>query len=243
MLILNSPNCDQHNVHDLQVKIYPQSKPHKNIPKTKKRTWVKLLDQKRLWCQVRKCHKDREMNCWPSQAADYLWSKRRQASPDGSRGPLEGEQRGERGENGRDSGLKCSTSSPHYPSSQKYGETNSRRKKIEQLYFNLRISKGIKFVFSPFSYLVFVRDKMFDNVIMKAVTRRRRQSLLTSHLSSIYLFTCLELRSLEFFFKNILKFLERKGIGNFLQQFMGRGGGGQGLFWKFPQIHPSIYRP
>ena len=71
---------------------------------------------------------------------------------------------------------------------------------------------------------------MFDNVIMKAVTRRRRQSLLTSHLSSIYLFTCLELRSLEFFFKNILKFLERKGIGNFLQQFMGRGGGGQGLF-------------
>ena len=149
MLILNSPNCDQHNVHDLQVKIYPQSKPHKNIPKTKKWTWVKLLDQKRLWCQVKKCHKDREMNCWPSQAADYLWSKRRQASPDGSRGPLEGEQSGERGENGRDSGLKCSTSSPHYPSSQKYGETNSRRKKIEQLYFNLRISKGIKFVFSP----------------------------------------------------------------------------------------------
>ena len=100
--------------------------------------------------QVRKCHKDREMNCWPSQAADYLWSKRRQASPDGSRGPLEGEQSGERGENGRDSGLKCSTSPPHYPSSQKYGETNSRRKKIEQLYFNLRISKGIKFVFPPF---------------------------------------------------------------------------------------------
>ena len=100
-------------------------------------------------CDVRSGNVIKTENCWPSQAADYLWSKRRQASPDGSRGPLEGEQSGERGENGRDSGLKCSTSSPHYPSSQKYGETNSRRKKIEQLYFNLRISKGIKFVFSP----------------------------------------------------------------------------------------------
>ena len=70
---------------------------------------------------------------------------------------------------------------------------------------------------------------MFDNVIMKAVTRRRRQSLLTSHLSSIYLFTCLELRSLEIFFKHILKFLERKGIGIFLQQFMG---GGEGGWWS-----------
>ena len=73
---------------------------------------------------------------------------------------------------------------------------------------------------------------MFDNVFMKAVTRRRRQSLLTSHLSSIYLFTCLELRSLEFFFKFFLNFLERKVLETFCSSLwgVGRGGGGQGLF-------------
>ena len=73
---------------------------------------------------------------------------------------------------------------------------------------------------------------MFDNVIMKAVTRRRRQSLLTSHLSSIYLFTCLELRSLEFFLKNILNFWREKVLESFCSSLwgVGRGGGGQGLF-------------
>ena len=88
---------------------------------------------------------------------------------------------------------------------------------------------------------MFVRDKMFDNVIMKAVTRGRRQSLLTSHLSSIYLFTCLELRSLEFFFEIFLKFLERKGIGKFCSSLWGGGVVVKGSFENFHKfIHLYI---
>ena len=67
--------------------------------------------------------------------AAYLWSKRRKASPDGSRGPLEGWAAGERGENGRDSGLKCSTTPTHPPPTSRAHKNMERQTDPEE---NLR---------------------------------------------------------------------------------------------------------